>query len=772
MGEVYAAEDTLLRRPVAIKLLSPQLISDLDRVRFEREACAASSLNHPNILTIHELGSQGETHFIVTEFVDGESLRERMRREPLPLPDLLDIVIQAASALSAAHAAGIVHRDIKPDNIMIRRDGIVKLLDFGLARFSDLQNSTATESQPGIAPTQPGIVIGTPGYMSPEQARGLSLDQRSDIFSLGILLYEGVAGRPPFEGATTSDVLAAVLVTTPPPVSALAPAVPPELDRIIDKMLRKDREERYQTSKDLLIDLVRLKESVSIESKVDSAGAKQSFRRQLISAWRSGRKRASLLILSLILGCIITIWSIAHQSRISTITSLAVLPFANESRDPNMDYLSDGISERLTDDLSQIKQLKVIARTSTFKYKEKTVNVAEAAKALGVRAIVMGRILHRAGNIVISVELVDSRDDREIWGERFDRNGADLQTTEEEIARTVAEKLRIQLTGSQQSHLARTATPNARAYEIYLNGLLYYRKGNQQDLEKALDLYNQAISIDPNMALAWAGKSAVYFGLTSFSVLDPEQGLKEAEQAARRALYLDSTLAEAHSRLADVERGNWHWSAAEAEYKRAIELSPSLAIAHTALALLLAEVGRPKEAFEEIGRAQALDPLRPLPKSLSGLLLMFARRPDDAIKQLMGVIAVYPDFGSAHAFLGYAYDAKGLFKKAILEYRTEMSLEGQNTSAGCFLGFAYARSGQTEKALALLREIKSSKDYVSPSELAILYAGLSRYQEALATLERAYSAHDLQLQFLGVDPHYDSLRADPRFQSLLHRLGL
>jgi serine/threonine-protein kinase len=815
MGEVYLAEDTTLRRLVAVKLLPAALTADQDRLhRFEREAFAASSLNHPNILTIHEIGAENGYHFITTEFIDGESLRQHLRDKQLELHEVLEVGVQVASALAAAHAARIVHRDIKPENIMVRKDGIVKVLDFGLAKLVEQEQPSALDTE---APTQalhrtaPGIVMGTVSYMSPEQARGLEVDARTDIWSLGVVLHEMIAGRLPFEGQTTTDVLGLILFKEPPPLTHLGTHIPVELDRIVTKALKKDKEERYQVVKDLGLDLKSLKQRLEFEAERErtetselssqtrgaaatNAGSAGTVGISNIAAQPTGQaaggdihttssaeyivegvkrhKRGAGLVLAALVVAIVAFTYLAFvRSAKTSINSVAVMPFVNVSKDANTEYLSDGISESLINNLSQLPQLKVIARSSSFKYKGKEIDPEEVAKTLGVGAIVTGRIVQRGDELQISVELVNAQDKTQMWGEQYNRRAADLQAVQAEIAHNVSEKLRLRLTGVQEQQLAKQATQNPQAYQLYLNGAFYFRKGNFENYKKALDYYAQAVALDPKFALAYASMTPAYTNLTE-SGADPADLLAKGRAAAQKALELDDSLAGAHSSLAIIKLYEWDWAGAENEHKRAIELIPNLAGEHGNYALYLSMMGRTAEALAENKRAQELDPLRISLKSGNAIILYFGRQYDEAIQVFQNVIKLQPDYAAAHLILGDTYAAKGQYAEAIAEYQKYISLNGETTSTLCYLGSAYAKSGKRDEALAILNKLKTTKEYVSPAELAVLYVGLGDKEAALDALERAYRAHDLQMQYLKVDPHYDALRSEARFQDLMRRTGL
>jgi len=801
MGEVYLAQDMQLERTVALKILPADVTSNQERMRrFIQEAKTASALNHPNILTIHEIGQADSAHFIATEFIDGVTLRESMTGGRMRLSEVLDTAMQVASALTAAHAAGIVHRDIKPENIMVRRDGYVKVLDFGLAKL--MERPAADSEAATMVNTDPGVVMGTASYMSPEQARGLDLDARTDIWSLGVVIYEMMAGRVPFEGTTTGDMLGLILgERNAPPLARFAREVPSELERIVTKALMKEREERYQTVKDLGLDLKSLRRQLEIEAEIErtvppelragtsetTGGAAVETVQQLPSAPTSSTqylvgeiRRHKLGVGILLVTLLLAIAAVAYFGYFArdssggkeAITSIAVLRFVNVSSDPNTEYLSDGISESLINNLSQLPQLKVIARSSSFKFKGKDADPQEVAKALGVRAILMGRVVQLGDQLQISVEFVDARDGTQVWGEQYNRKATDLLAVQAEISREIAEKLRLKLTNTEQQQLAQRETANPQAYEPVLKGRFYSDKGGTEDRKKGIEYYHQAIAIDPNYALAYAYLSISYQVLINNSILDPKEYLPKAEAAARKALELDEGLAEAHWALAQIKRHVWDWAAAEREYKRAIELKSNFARAYISYANYLSLVGQHDQAIAEIKRARELDPLSTVVNTHVGYRLFFARRYDEAIEALKQTLELDQTNPLTHTVLGYTYAEKGMYREAIAAYQEAIKLGGDGPSTQIYMGAAYAKAGERERAQAILKQLETSKEYVSPGELAILYVALGEREQAFTSLEKAYAAHDLQLQYLGVDPAFDSLRSDPRFADLLRRVGL
>src|SRR5437762_5966119 len=547
MGEVYLAQDTRLGRNVALKILPTDATSDHQQVRrFTQEAKAASALNHPNILTIYEIEESDSTHFIAIELIEGETLRERMRKASMKLSEVLEVAIQIASALSAAHDAGIVHRDIKPENLMLRRDGIVKVLDFGLAKLTDPPVATSVDTEAltrAQIKTEPGVVMGTAIYMSPEQARGLEVDARTDIFSLGILIYEMVVGRLPFEGSNQNEIVASIIGDKAvPPLARYTQEVPAELERIVAKAARKNRDERYQTIKDLLLDLRALKQELEFSAKLERSAAPQA---RVSPATMSGapssatdqlaastveaskayptssaeyvitgikqHKLVALVALVVIAGGIagLAAYLHAHNTEVA-IESIAVLPFTNQNHDPDSDYLSDGLTESIINSLTQLPNLKVIARSSVFRYKGKETDPMAAGKELGVRSVLTGRILQRGDSLAISTELLDVRDNKQLWGEQYHEKTSDLLSIQREIAKEITGNLRLKLSGPEQSRLAKHYTENAEAYQLYLKGRFYWNKRTEEGVRKGIEYFQQAIEKDPTYALAYTGIADCY----------------------------------------------------------------------------------------------------------------------------------------------------------------------------------------------------------------------------------------------------------------------
>jgi eukaryotic-like serine/threonine-protein kinase len=812
MGEVFLAEDTHLGRRVAVKVLPAVFTGDAERLRrFEQEAKAASALNHPNIITIHEIGHVGGEHFIVTEYIAGRTLRERLH-DAMKLTEALDIAAQAAGALAAAHEAGIVHRDIKPENLMLRPDGYVKVLDFGLAKLVEQRPAEVNSLAPTVAKldTEPGVLLGTVQYMSPEQARGLQVDSRSDIFSLGVVLYEMVAGRRPFDGATKMDVILAIVDREPPPLAERVPDAPEELERIVSQALRKDRAARYQDIKDLLRDLKDLKQELEFRAKLARAAPSDAGVQASIQGPASGgvrqteietarlaavptgqesvartasnaehvageirrHKRGVIVALLLLAVAAAAAYFIRQALRPRAITSIAVLPFLNVSGDKADDHLSDGLSESLIDALSALPDLKVIARSSSFRYRGSEVDPQETARVLGVEALVMGRVTRRGDELQVRAELVDAGERANLWSRQYNRRADDLLAVQAEIAEEVAGKLRARPMTGGPPPVARSGTDKPEAYELFLKGRYFRHLGGAANRRQAVAYLNQAVAFDPKYAAAYAQLAANYRLLADAGAVDPKEGMPRAEAAALRALDLDPNLAEARLALANVRLNALRWEDAEREYRRAVELNPNFAQAHSGYSYYLSLVGRHDEAIAAVRRAKELDPLSPGVSADIGYRLFFARRYDEAAGALKQALELERGDPAVYHFLALVYTAQRRYPDALAAYDEAIKLGGDGPSLQIYLGYTSAKAGEAAKARAILKQLEATNRYVSPAELAVLLAALGEREQALASLEKAQAAHDLQLQFLGVDPGYDALRDEPRFKDLMNRTGL
>ncbi len=826
MGEVFLAQDTKLDRKVAIKFLNEEFSKDADKLnRFIQEAKAVSALNHPNILTVYEIGENDESNFIVTEFIEGKTLREQLSpKQTNSLNAILKIAVQVSEALSAAHQAGIIHRDIKPENIMLRADGYAKVLDFGLAKLSEPE-AVATgsidleDTTKGLVKTNPGMVMGTVSYMSPEQARGKETDGRTDLWSLGVVLYEMLAGKVPFSGETINHTIVSILEKEP----HLLENVPDELQRIVRKALTKDKEMRYQTARDLLIDLKNLKRTLdiqgelersivpnrevttdlekenatqiytekSIEETKDEANAQSTQKvttssslEYAVTQAKSHRVATAIIgiILLSIISAIVYLGFFANRS-IKQIESIAVIPFVNESGSADVEYLSDGMTETLISSLSQLPNLSVKARSSVFRYKGKETNPQAIGKELNVQAIVNGRVVQRGNDLTLHVELVDTGTENVLWKSDYNRSMTNLVLLQSEIAQDVSSKLRAKLSGLVQQQIAKNYTENAEAYRLYLQGRFYWNKRKPDEHQKAIHYFEQAIALDPKYALAYSGIADCY--AVSSSPEKGPQGRANLRAAANRALELDPTLGEPHAALASPASEELDWSYAEREYKKAIELNPNYPTAHQWYGEELTRLGRHEEAIAEIRRAQELDPLSLVINSDMIYILSMARRYDEAIEQGKKTLEIDSGWDFARSELVDAYIFKGSYEEALalVEKHNQNSNRTAQEKASIMQDIAKTRNafrksgaeGFWRQELELLKRDLTKGAEVSPFILAENYARLGEKDEAFKWLSKAVDENDLGdsgISLLKVYPGFDNLHSDPRFTELMKRMNL
>lgn len=747
MGMVYRAIDLKLGRAVAIKLLTRQLANDEGaKARFLREARSASGLDHPNIGVIYEVGDHDGELFIAMALYEGETLKQRLEKGRLPLGEALDVLRQISLGLEAAHRAGIMHRDIKPANVMMTGAGSVKILDFGLAKL-------ATDSAQTM--TQVGQAMGTLPYMSPEQLRGEPVDPRTDLWSLGVVAHELLAGASPFQ-ADSSAATAMRILNEDPPLLASVPGVPSWLAELVLRLLRKNPADRPQSATEVLGQLQQPGPSPPVSGSRVRKESQPAPRR-----WRW-----AAVGLAVCIAAAAFVYLRFFHGPADAIDSIAILPLANASNDPDTEYLGDGISESLSNSLSQLPNLKVKSRDSVARYKGQGIDAQKAGRELGVRAILTGRVLQRGDTISTNVQLVDVQGSNVIWGRQYNRKLADILALQEDLSREISQNLRLRLTGEEKQRLTKRHTDNAEAYQLYLRGLYYFYKSTAGATVKAREYFQQAIDKDPGYAQAYAGLAGTYVYISGV----PRQELMpKAKAAARKALELDDSLAEAHVSMGWVSAWNdWDWAAGGKHFERAVVLNPASPMAHFEYGNYLGAVGRSDEALREMKSTLDLDPISPLFNSGLGEALYDARRFDAAIEQARKTLDVDPSFSRSRVDLGLAYAAKGMYQEA------EAELEKLPERRRFALAYVYARAGKRTQALRLLDELKASSDQgLYSSSVALIYLGLGEKDQAFVWLEKAYEERSIYLAgTLKLNPLWDPLRSDPRYANLVRRIGL
>jgi serine/threonine protein kinase/Tfp pilus assembly protein PilF len=771
MGVVYKAHDPRLDRALALKLLPENIAQQPQALeRFRREARAASALNHPGICTIYDVGEEDGRAFIAMEFIEGETLRNHIHGTALPVAEILKFGIQIAEALQAAHAEGIIHRDIKPANIFVTKHGNAKVLDFGLAKLVPkgiAGGDSDSAPEPAESTSIVGIISGTPSYMSPEQVRGDELDARTDIFSLGLVMYEMATGRQAFGGGTGGAIIEAVLTRPPVSIRSIHSDLPPGLEAIIDRALCKDRDQRYQSAADMLTDLQLLKRETESDHAAPEAVMQPvlpSATGPLSSAGNPGPGTSTQQT-----GAI-------RRARVSkVIGSIAVLPFENVSRDPENDYLSDGIAGSLINNLATVPKLRVMAQSTVFRYKGRAVDPQAVGRELNVRAVLTGKVMQSGGSLRIGTELVDVATGSQLWGAHFDRKPGDIFMIQDEISNEISGKLRLQLTQAEKKRLIRRHTDDAEAYRLYLQGRHHWNRWTEEGFYKAIGYFQQAVEKDPSYALAYTGVAESYVLLGWNSYLPPQDAFPKGTAAAKIALGLAPDLGEAHTPLAaSLWLYDWQWPEAQTEFRRSLELNPTYPTANHWYAEYTMTMGRQVEAIAKMKNSQGLDPLSLIINVAIGWASYMARQYDEAIAQLLRTAELDPNYPVTYWILGLLYRITGRYDLAITAGEKGVNLSGGSPLMRAALAHTYGKSGRASDARHVLDDLAevATRKYVAPHFFAGVHIGLGDNDRAMDYLEKSWDERCHWLIYLHIDPSMDDLRSDPRFQNLLKRVGL
>src|SRR5213595_255530 len=765
MGEVYLATDVIAGRKAALKLLPLRFTGDTGRLnRFQHEAHAVVALNHPNILTVYEIGEDHSIHYIASELIEGETLRDRLARGRMPLSEAVDVAIQVESALAAAHEAGIVHRDIKPENIMLRPDGYVKVLDFGIAKLAEQELPTTMPRDEALllVETNLGSVLGTVRYMSPEQAFGAQVDKSTDIWSLGVVLYEMVTGHTPFTGDTPREVMSSILEKEPPQLTTYVAHIPAELQQIVSKTLRKDREERYRSAHDLLEALKGLRHKLEVEAELYPSTATPSWLR-----WT----RSTALVLGLLVAAMAVAVPFYWHRNLTTSSppekSIAVLPFLDLSETKDQEYFCDGMSEEILEALAKVEGLRVVARTSSFSFKGKSVNARKVGEKLNVENVLEGSLRREGNRVRVTAELINTRSGFHLWTETYDRQLEDVFALQDEITRSIVDALKIKLAVSLPAHEQR----NIEVYDLYLQGLYFSNKSSEEDLRRALSFFQRAVEKDPTFARAWTGISKVWYFLADVYV-KPLDAYPTSKEAALKAIALDEKDAEAHCYLSEAKRVlDWDLAGADAELKRALELDPNSAPAHFFSVLVPHFRGELKDGLRLILEAEKLDPVSPITSYVATAAYLANNRIDDAIVEGQRTLQLDPNYFYLDSILAAAYREKGNFPEAIALY-TQAEEATHLPSSG--LAITYTRVGREVEARNILAQLVQAREarYVSAPLIAAVYVAFGEKEEAFRWLERAFEEHSGILQWIAFLPEFRPLHSDARFPHLLRRIGV
>ena len=772
MGKVYKANDTDIKEKVAIKLIKPEISTDKKTIeRFQNELKFARKIRHKNVCQMYDLNKEEGTYYITMEYVSGEDLKSFILRSgQLAIGTTIRIAKQVCEGLAEAHKLGVVHRDLKSNNIMIDKEGNVRIMDFGIARSLEAKGITGA-----------GVMIGTPEYMSPEQVEGKEVDQRSDIYSLGVILYEMVTGRVPFEGETPFSIAFKHKSETPRNPKEVDAQIPEDLSRVILRCLEKDKELRYQSAGEVRSELQNIEKGIPTTERVVPKRKPVTSKEITVTFGLKKLFIPALVVVALVIAAVI-IWQLLPKKEaipvaLSDKSSLAVLPFVDLSPKKEHEYLCDGIAETLINALSGVKDLHVPARTSAFYFKDKDMDIREIGRKLNVEAVLEGSVQVVGDRLRMTARLSNVADGYQLWSENYERGFEDVFTIQDDIAQEIVKALKIKLIGEEEAQIVKHYTDNREAYDFYIKGLYFWNKREKENLEKALEYFQEAIENDPTYALAYSGLADTYIVLADNGIIPASEAFPKAKAAAMKALEIDDSLAEAHISLAAImESGlyDWDFAGAKKEYQRAIDLKPGYATAHQWYALHLSFLGRHEEAIVEILRARELDPLSPRINANVGQLFFFARKYDRALEELKKSTEIFPEHLSNYFLTGWVYAQIGRYEDAISSYEHGYELSGRSGELSTFIAYIYALSGKRSEARKRLNNIieYAKQNFVSPIGLASVYVGLGEKEEAFSWLEKGYSEKDAQLSYLKVNPVFDPLRSEPRFMALLKKVGL
>ena len=760
MGEVYRARDALLEREVAIKILSQHLADDPEALkRFEREAKAVAALSHPNILAIHDFGSDQGLDYAVMELLEGETLRSRLLKSPMSADKTLEIGISIAEGLAAAHSKGVIHRDVKPENIFLTSDGRVKILDFGLARLKPVLSEQERAQVPTQSvETEMSSIKGTIPYMSPEQVRGASLDARSDIFSFGCVLYEMLSSKRAFSGETSADAMSSILKEEPP-----IKELPLQFHEVVKHCLEKNPEQRFHSAHDLAFALRAVFQETN-SAKAPHQKATATIRVSHLYIW------IIVALGALLAGIIIYLYPKSSDA----IDSLAVLPFSNATGDSELEYLSDGLTMNLINSLTDLRQISVKSKHAVFRYKGRMQDPQVVGRDLGVKGVITGTVGRRGESLMVSVELVDTVTGNQLWGTQLSRPASDIFALEDDIARSIVKELSLRFAPETDRRLSKRYTENSEAYHLYLRGSFYSSTFREEDLKRAIEYYRKALAHDPHFALAYTGLAHAYFWFTDWYAPSKEVSPLSLD-ASRKALEIDGNLADAHGMLGLVTFiYKWDWPLAEREFVRALELNPKDARTRAYYAWLLVAMHRVDRALAEANKAKENESLSAEVSAVAGLAFYLARQHNQAFQSESHAIYLDPQFTWAYIIRGRTLEAQGRFKEAISDLEQARKLEAELPEALASLGHVYAVAGRTSEARKILAELMQLADrrHVAPLDIAIVYAGLGDHKSALNWLERAYTERSYLMPSIAALHYFNGLHSDPRFQQLLVRMNL